>query len=185
MGFLSKAVGSIGNLNFLQSGGAASAKAGYQYSSALAAQQNAYQKEFAQNGHQWEMADLKAAGLNPALTATGGSGATTGGAGGGGSVAPTPQSSLLGEIMNIYNNTRATSAQSNLQDAEALKTLSENDAIPQRLKNETMNTLTQQLVGRSTAKFNNERSRGFIKKVGNSHSFMGFGGGTDTMWTER
>lgn len=36
------------------------------------------QKEYAQNAHRWEMADLRAAGLNPVLTATGGSGANLG-----------------------------------------------------------------------------------------------------------
>lgn len=42
---------------------------------------NQYQKEFAQNAHQWEVEDLKKAGLNPILSA-GGQGATAGGSGG-------------------------------------------------------------------------------------------------------
>lgn len=44
----------------------------------LTARQIAWERERAQNAHQWEMADLKAAGLNPALTA-GGTGAETSG----------------------------------------------------------------------------------------------------------
>lgn len=41
---------------------------------------NKYQKEFAQNAHQWEIQDLKKAGLNPVLSA-GGAGASASGGG--------------------------------------------------------------------------------------------------------
>lgn len=44
----------------------------------LTERQIAWERERAQNAHQWEMQDLKAAGLNPALTA-GGTGAETSG----------------------------------------------------------------------------------------------------------
>lgn len=40
---------------------------------------NAYQKEFAKNAHQWEIEDLKKAGLNPVLSAGGGGASASGG----------------------------------------------------------------------------------------------------------
>lgn len=42
---------------------------------------NKYQKEFAQNAHQWEIKDLEAAGLNPILSAGDTTGATASGGG--------------------------------------------------------------------------------------------------------
>ena len=64
IGGVASAAGSIGDL---LSGGYFSRKAWLR------------QKEAMQNAHQWEVSDLRAAGLNPILSATGGSGASTGG----------------------------------------------------------------------------------------------------------
>lgn len=88
--------------------------------------QNEFQKEFAQNAHQWEAEDLMKAGYNPALT-TGLGGASAGGAGGGSgatvSAGGTDLIGMLGGIANIYNSTSATKAQNKLAKAETdLKT---------------------------------------------------------------
>lgn len=66
MGFLSSALGVVGSL--VGASMQNSAQAQFQ------AQNYAYQKESLQNRHQWEVEDLKKAGLNPILSATNSSG---------------------------------------------------------------------------------------------------------------
>jgi len=73
-----------------------------------------FQKEAAKKAHQWEVADLRAAGLNPILSGTGGPGARPGG----GAMPPTPDfagSALAGmrvraEIKNITSLTELNEA---------------------------------------------------------------------------
>ena len=151
---------SIGGLVNDLTGVSSSAKKGFGYSQALSNLNFEQQKYFAQNAHQLEMEDLKKAGLNPALTATGGSGASASGGGGiagnGGSPAGTIFD-LMNGIAGIYNSTRNTDAQTGLADAQTIKTLNESDAIPQRLKNETTNAIANKMTAeanRQNAKSN-------------------------------
>lgn len=126
---------------------------------------NQYQKEFAQNGHQWEMQDLKKAGLNPALTATGGSGASAGGAGG--TAGNMDASTLMATMANIYNNTRATSANNNNLDAQAelarAQAIKEIEMLPFS-KDEKLaaiqNLNTSSQYNMSNAKFTDRRASG-------------------------
>lgn len=106
-------------------GGAALAGTAWSALSGKSAQkrQIAWEKERAQNAHQWEVADLKAAGLNPILSA-GGQGATTGGVS-----APIPDTSqltsgissaigLYQDNKRIENETQQTASNIDLQKSQ-------------------------------------------------------------------
>ena len=91
---ISGIAGAIGGL------GAAGASAASAHNAMKA--QIAWERERAQNAHQWEVEDLKKAGLNPILSA-GGSGATTGGIS-----APVPDTSGIAQAGQAVGNTLTT-----------------------------------------------------------------------------
>lgn len=91
------------------------------YAVGNAALNHKYQKEFAQNAHQWEVEDLKKAGLNPALSA-GGGGASASGGGSFGGQTGTPGANPLdiaGKIADIRNGIAATNANNKLLGEQA------------------------------------------------------------------
>lgn len=107
MGFgLSSAVGAVTNLG----------------SSAFASYVNwKHQKEVMQNRHQWEVDDMRKAGLNPILSATGGSGA--------GGNAPTIVAPDLAGAMKSGAETETQHSEKNLKDALEKQTYVQNSAL--------------------------------------------------------
>lgn len=137
---------SIGGLVNDLTGASSSANSSYKYNAALQNQNWAHQKEAMQNAHQWEVADLKAAGLNPALSA-GGNGASTGGAGGGGGGVNAPMGDL-GGLLNVLasfgqlaNSTKMTNAQTGLLDAQTIAQITKNKYIDDNMKSTILNTM--------------------------------------------
>lgn len=137
---------SIGGLVNDLTGASSSANSSYKYNAALQNQNWAHQKEAMQNAHQWEIADLKAAGLNPALSA-GGNGASTGGAGGGGGGVNAPIGDLGGLVNvmtsfgNLANSTKMTNAQTGLLDAQTIAQITNNKYIDDNMKSAILNTM--------------------------------------------
>lgn len=75
MGLLS----SVGNILNDITGATSAARQSQKYALQSAQVNNAYQKEFAKNAHQWEVEDMAKAGLNPLLSAGGGGASASGG----------------------------------------------------------------------------------------------------------
>lgn len=116
MGFLS----GIGNALNSLTGVSASARQANRYNTALARMSYASEKEFAQNAHQWEMNDLQAAGLNPALTTGASSAGSVASAGGVGNSATSGTSGATPfDIVNMLNQTSAVKHDNKLKDANA------------------------------------------------------------------
>lgn len=106
-----------GAINSL-TGATNSAQRAQDYAQHMALLNNQFQKEFAKNAHQWEVEDLKKAGINPILTATGGGGADTGGAGGG----ITPGAGTGGQFSPLDIVSGIVSAKKALSESNAIDT---------------------------------------------------------------
>lgn len=170
-------LGSIGGAINSITGGTDAAKTSYGYSSALAAQNAKYQKEFAQNAHQWEVKDLEKAGLNPILSA-GGSGASASG-GGGGTVGVAAGAGGLSEIMNSAAGLMKLSSEiSNInEDAELKRGLQgkTNQEIQKiNTENQVNMAKTKELASRTLL---NSAEAAFTKRRAS-----GKGGGINTIW---
>lgn len=121
MGLLGDAFGAITNTIDAGTGGwwsdqstKASAKRQYKYNYNLMKENQAFQQFMAENAHQMEMADLQAAGLNPALTVTGSSAGSIAGSSSSQSTGGGQAVDTLKNIVDSINAIRTTNAQIDL-----------------------------------------------------------------------
>lgn len=158
--------------------------------------QKDWEKERATHAHQWEMQDLKNAGLNPALTAMGGQGASTSGISPGGAMA-TPSATKgvnLGELLNYTNSAKQNAQrdreldqqfqqiQSNItkQEAETLNIIKEGKWIdPKNAK--ALEEAESRIINNTTNSAKNTAEIGKIKEETETikKGFVGKAIGTD------
>ena len=172
MGFsIGKVLGSVASpvgqvLNSI-TGATSASKASQKYALQSMKVQNAYEKEAAQNAHQWEVADLEKTGLNPILSGLGGSGASADT----GISAGSQQASgidilssasgvakTLAELPNFTKTGNQIDADTALKGAQAAEITAGLPFIPQQKKADVIKTLNDATL--SSARTVSERGKG-------------------------
>jgi hypothetical protein len=156
MGFLDTALGAADTLT----GGFLSGAGDYYYNKKLTERSHGFTKEMMQNKSQWAVQDLKKAGLNPILAATGGMGAPNIGNSASSSVKTNPvalaQVRLMGEQKKLTKEQQETektkqtansaAATKAIQDAFVAEQSAQNVAVDTQLKSVQRDTLMEKYV---------------------------------------
>lgn len=191
---LFKSIGKI--FNSIQ-GNTSAASLNNKYALQQMAANNAYQKEFAQNAHQWEVEDLKKAGLNPILSnggsgaaASGGGGATGAGATGGGTIGGiTDMFNSAADMARTISEIKKQKAETENTEVDTAGKAIENGFIKGKREAEINHLISNRVLNsaktnteKAQAKYTNERARGFSEttswngKLGGSTTWKGASG---------
>ena len=175
---LSSFASKVGNWLYNATGSAASAQQNYEY-----------QKEAMQNRHQWEVADLRKAGLNPILSAN--SGAATGGMGGTGSPAadinlnPLSYVNSAVDAMNKLATNDAIEAGIDKTKAETETTKAQGRYLTSQEKNVIADTalknVSSALSGMELAYWKNNQDKYGVKMSGKAFPNYGIGAGAEVV----
>lgn len=132
------------------------AKQQYTYNSWLQSQNEAFQKEMAQNAHQYEVEDLKKAGLNPILSAMGSSAGSIAGS-------SAPQGTTAGNAPSNYSQ----GLQNALATIQTNSTKDLNEKLGEKADQETLESAerTKNITPEAQARIKNLNSATLVNKA--------------------
>lgn len=153
--------GSVAASGISYFGANATSSKSYRYSRALQDAQNSWMERMSNTAHQREVKDLRAAGLNPILSATGGNGASTPSAGGATFTAENPVNSAL----QAYMQNRQLKQQDTQLEQQGKKLAMDGEALNTQMSNLKEQTRAQKINNDLTEKYGDKKQIAEIQSI--------------------